>query len=310
MEDKVKYVRFSLLNLRKPYEDRDDYALLTWGIRKGFPRITVWTNNKRPEGVKVDMATVITAPFDYVSFTMFRHYFKNIINNVEPEVKKYTIECFNVKFVDNKKTDEIYIQARVTVGRDKNNVIYLAVVSEGKPKIKFDLLPNPTWFKFYAGEKNLLEDKGRLSTEYALAYLEVMDKLYANTMVEEMTDISMLDAPAGSTTGKLKPGVNSWNNNKFVKKTEEKIQKAQTPQAPQMPQVQSSKPVEQKMEYPHKYVPVEQNTEQPSSNNVTVQNVPEVKVEEPNEVTLEQNKPVETTVNNTTVENTDIDDLI
>ncbi|EPU3828977.1 hypothetical protein ACVWU4_000958 [Campylobacter coli] len=302
MEDKVKYVRFSLLNLRKPYEDRDDYALLTWGIRKGFPRITVWTNNKRPDGVKVDMGTVITAPFDYVSFTMFRHYFKNIINNVEPDVKKYTIECFNVKFVDNKKTDEIYIQARVTVGRDKNNVIYLAVVSEGKPKIKFDLLPNPTWFKFYAGEKNLLEDKGRLSTEYALAYLEVMDKLYANTMVEEMTDISMLDAPAGSTTGKLKPGVSSnWNNNKFVKKTEEKIQKPQTqqfqPQTPQAPQVQSSKPVEQKIE-------------NPSANNVTVQNAPEVKVEEPNEVTLEQNKPVESTVNNTTVDNTDIDDLI
>lgn len=234
MTEKVKYVRFSLLNLRKPYEDKDDYALLTWGIRKGFPRITVWTNNKRPEGVKVDMNTVITAPFDYVSFTMFRHYFKNIINNVEPDVKKYTIECFNVKFVDNKRTNDVYIQARVTIGRDKDNVIYIGVIADEKPKIKFDLMPNPKWFKFYAGDKNLLEDKARLSTEYAKAYLEVMDKLYENVMVEDMTDISLLEPPTGSTTSNMKPGISSWSKSTEEKEQESNLQQTNIEQEKQL----------------------------------------------------------------------------
>lgn len=226
MEDKVKFVRYSLLNLRKQYEDKDDYALLTWAIRKGFPRVTIWTQNKRPEGVKLDMNTVITAPFDYITFTMFRQYFLNIINNTEPDVKKYTVECYNVKFVNNQRTNELYVQARVTVGRDKDNVIYIAVIADEKPKIKFDLLPNPTWFKFYAGDKNLLEDKGRLSTEYAKAYLDVMDKLYTNTMVEEMTDVTYLDAPINSISNK-KPGISSSNTSNFIK-PEDKPVKTET----------------------------------------------------------------------------------
>lgn len=200
-KNKVKLVRFGPLSIRKNV-DNDEMAL-QWSVRMGFPRITVYTTNKATEKGKMDFSKVIIAPFDYINLKLFLSYFKDIV--VSDDEKSYSVECFNVTFKDGIKTNETRLQAKVVVGKDKDGVIYLAAIEEGKPKIKFELLPNTKWFRYYDKDNNEITDKRVLSKKYAEAYLCLLETTLNKEFNLDVKAEVMLDPPNSRPKAETKP---------------------------------------------------------------------------------------------------------
>lgn len=195
MDNKVKLVRFAPLSLRKSVDDRD--VALQWSIRMGYPRITIYTDTSvvNQDG-KMDFSKIIIAPFDYVNLKVFLEYFKKVINGENDN--SYSVNCYNVKFKDGVKTNETYLQAKVVVGKDKEGIIYLAAIEEGKPKIKFELLPNTKWFRYFNKDDIEIDDKGTLSKLYSTSYVCLLETIIQKEFNIDVKEEVMLDPPSFS----------------------------------------------------------------------------------------------------------------
>jgi hypothetical protein len=194
----VEIAKFVTFNLRKQVgETEKDTALLTWSTRKGFPRITVWAApSVMTEDGKIDYSKVITAPFDYITLGILLDKLEECIKS--DKEMKHTIDCLNIKFSNGARTDEIYTQAKVIVGRDPNGVIYISAIEENKPKIKFELVPT-TWFKFYKPNSNEeIRERRELSASYSKSYLENLRAVFKARLVAETVTVVKLGS--GETT--------------------------------------------------------------------------------------------------------------
>lgn len=195
--EQVKLIKFAGLTLRK-----EDKSGLQWSIRQGFPRITVYTDsNILDENKNVDYSKVIIAPFDYVTMMMFLEYFEQIIKS-DGDLK-YTINCYNTVYKDNKKTDEVGLQASVVVGKDKEGVVYLAALEEGKKSLKFDLLPNRKWHKVIDNNGNEIDSPKRLSATYATGYLKLLRELLAKEFFTQTRSEVLLEPKSKQSTDDL-----------------------------------------------------------------------------------------------------------
>lgn len=188
-EDQVKIVPFVPLALYADGEG-DEYASMTVSIRMGYPRLTVYTDNNRKTKIPFSHDHLIIAPMDGIVVNMFIDMLSKIIKSDKEQ--KSAIKCFNVKYVDNKKTDEVILQATIIMGRDKDGVVYLGAVAEGKKKVKFKLLPRSKWHKFVNEQGEEVTDKRTLSTMFAMAYANrfkvLMDKYLADEINVKYTD--------------------------------------------------------------------------------------------------------------------------
>ena len=171
VKNNVVMVKFAPLTLRKEYGD-GDYGLLTYAIRNGYPRITVFTTNKNKEEV-FDYNTMVNATFSLVQFEMFVDNIKEIID--ADKETTYKVNCYNAKYVNNVRTNDVELQATAVVGKDKEGIIYLAVTAEGKRKVKFDLLPTE-WNKYSANGEEF--SKEELSKRFTKAYVKTIDRLF------------------------------------------------------------------------------------------------------------------------------------
>lgn len=179
----VKRIKLLVLSLRKDLPN-DDYATLTWSTREGYPRATVWTtkNNKKEDGT-IDYSKIITVPFTFP--TMF-----TLIENLEDMVKNDSsivsrIECYNNKFVDNKRTDEVVIQSEIRIARSQDGVINIGVKSPATSWYYFPLLPETKWHKFYNKDGVEITDKRILSNIFAKAYIGLLNKAFSNIIIEK-----------------------------------------------------------------------------------------------------------------------------
>ena len=181
----VKIVSFVPLTLYTDTNDDDGYATLSWSIRKGYPRITVYTDNSRKKSKEFSFDHLITAPMDAVIVNVVIDNLGKVIKS-DKEIKLAT-KCYNVKYVNNEKTDDIYLQATIIIGKDKDGVIYMTAVEDGKRKVKFKLLPREKWHKFINAGGNEVTDKSELSVLFATAYHKrlksLMDKHLADDAV-------------------------------------------------------------------------------------------------------------------------------
>lgn len=191
-KNKVKLVKFPTLTLRKEIEG-EGAASLTWAIRAGYPRITVYTSGtiKNPDGT-TDYTKIITAPFDYLNANILLTMLEDLVNTKEPTKK--SVDCFNAKYEDNVKTNEVIVQAKVTIGKDDNGVNYIAVTEEGKRKIKFELLPSSKWFKYYLPNGAELTDPRLSSYYFTKAYVQLVKHFVLAEVTTEATPV-LLNPP-------------------------------------------------------------------------------------------------------------------
>lgn len=177
----VKLVKFLSFSLKKELAD-NDFASLQWSIRMGYPRISVFTTNKKTE--KFDYNTLITAPFDYLTLFTFLNKCKEIIAGKNGN--KTSINCYNIAYNNGVKTDEKILQATVTCGKDDSGVIYLAAIEAGKPKIRFDIVHNDRFYEYLKADGTVETDKGALSVLAATEYISALLHIIKGEMAEDI----------------------------------------------------------------------------------------------------------------------------
>lgn len=197
----VKIAKFLSLNLTKWIEEDKGNATLQWSVRNSYPRITIFCspNVKNADGT-LDYNKIIIAPFTVPLVFIFTKYLRSFLTDDKPGY--YTIECYNTKFKDGKRTDEVYLQAKVIIGKDDKGVIYLSALEEGKRSIKFDLLPDSRWFKFYDKDGKEVVNHAELSKAYAEAYLKVLEDnilaLESQDVINSMLTLDLSNKSNGS----------------------------------------------------------------------------------------------------------------
>jgi len=205
--DHVKMVSLSSLSINVDYGNGDGkYGQLTWSIRNGYPRLVVFTDSSKEKTANFDYNSMIVAPFDYITMGTLIDQFILLING-ENGVRQQ-IKCYNSKFENGQKTNEITLQATVEIGKDNNGIMYIAVVADGKKKIKFEIKPkdNSKWHKYYQGD-DLIVDAGVISRIYARSYIEQAKRLLAHHMIidtskEKITEQKpYTNAPVNNTAG-------------------------------------------------------------------------------------------------------------
>lgn len=197
----IRTVRLAPFTLRKYYDNSNDFATLTWAVRMGYPRITIWLTNKKDELGKAGKEQAITAPFDYITLEMFFKLLQDMI--VAEPGSKISIDCYNASYVNNEKTNDIVLQSKVIFGKDDNGVIYLGVVDGDKPKVKFELLHPNKFHKFNVNNKDLHDNKPEASKLFATAYLNSLINIIRSEAVKDIPvykDTKREDKPNSQTT--------------------------------------------------------------------------------------------------------------
>lgn len=176
----MERIKYSQLSLRQDYEDIQDHASLTWSILKHTkgtnPRVTVFTSNARADGVKMDYNTIITAPMTYTSLFTFIDLMKETLTAANDT--KFQLQCFNSKYENNVRTNEIILQSVLTVGKDADGVIYISATSEGKRAVNFKLGLTDKY-------KLLTDDgvemsKANTSIRAAKGYIKVIERIFSS----------------------------------------------------------------------------------------------------------------------------------
>lgn len=183
MEEKkeVKRIQLLRLSLRKPLPN-DDYSVLSWGVRDGYPRIQVFTSkNIKKEDGTTDYDKLVIAPFTYPILFTFIDSLEKLVTENSDRVSQ--IVCYNNKFVDNKRTEEIEEQAAVRLVRSQEGVINIGVKTKDK-YIYFPLFPDIKWHKFYNKDGEEITDKKTLSNIFTSAYVSLLRGTFINTTLE------------------------------------------------------------------------------------------------------------------------------
>lgn len=170
-----KTIRFIPLNLVCEYTKEDgtkDYGLMSWSIKNGYPRVSVNTTGVRTESI--DYTKLITAPFDYINLLSALDDFEKVIASEKDTIRR--VDCLNNRFKDGKRTDEIYVQATVYFIKDKEGIIYISVLEQGKQKLKFKVVPKG-YVRFYDDAGNVIDNEGERSKRFSLKYLQVLRML-------------------------------------------------------------------------------------------------------------------------------------
>ena len=197
-ENKIRVVRYNPLTLHKSYTNDagvNDRASLIWSSRMANPRISVYTESAfdaegKPKVKEPGKITSVVAPFNYITFGIFLSNINNILE--AKNESKIQTDCYNTKYVDNKPTTEIAIQASVIVGRNKDGVIYIAVMKDGLKKVSFELLPDK-YVKYYSSDGEVITDKKTLSNMFTKVYIDTINKLFSDDLNVIGKNISYTD---------------------------------------------------------------------------------------------------------------------
>lgn len=145
-------------------------AKLSFGIRDGNPRVTVFTNDPND---KINNG-VIYAAMNPETFYAFMELFGNVIRAKE-EVK-YKISCFGTRWENNKPTKEKILISDLCFGRDAEGMIWICIIAENRPKIKFEF--NISDYHLLLDGDGKQFDKARASRLEAASKLALFHDVY------------------------------------------------------------------------------------------------------------------------------------
>jgi hypothetical protein len=123
-------------------------ARMIFNFRDGNPRITVYTGGAGSEGV-------VSYPCDTPTMVGILNLLKDVVKSTPGT--KYSIDSLTTIYVDNKPSNEKRVASTLYVGKSKEGLIYLSVISENRPKLIFTIKSSP-FHVFRDGEKNVVAD--------------------------------------------------------------------------------------------------------------------------------------------------------
>lgn len=139
-------------------------AKLSFGIRDGNPRFTVFTNDPSDRAQK----GVITAAMNIETLYIFLGMFEKVIKSKD-EVK-LKIDCYTSRWENNQRTGDRIKQSEIWFGKDAEGLVWLLLLAEGRPTIKFIIrmsdwhnIYNPSGQQVSEAEASVLEASAKLA---------------------------------------------------------------------------------------------------------------------------------------------------
>jgi hypothetical protein len=150
-------------------------SLLLWSSYRGNPRMTVFT------GVPNDTGKgVINAAMNPETFLMFLNMLKDIA--LSPKEDKVKLECFTLtKNTDGSRGEKIH-SSDLWFGKDSRGMVWISVLAEGRPKIKFDFKVSD-FHKFYKSDGTALSE-AEASSLQTLAVVDALRSVFLTHMGE------------------------------------------------------------------------------------------------------------------------------
>ena len=168
-----KYSDVGRLNIWGEELENGKRPRMAFGFRDGNPRVIVYTGEMGTNGI---------IPFgaDLLTFGVFLEDLKNVIES-EPGTK-FTTDSL---LPSNEQGPEKLL-AVLHVGKTKEGIVYLSVISEGKPKLVFTLKPSK-YHRFRDSDKNILSDD-KISVKMATALHNYLYKIVAQATLDYMKE--------------------------------------------------------------------------------------------------------------------------
>jgi len=176
----VRIIKFAPMALKESL-DSETHASLSWSIRMGYPRASVYLGSDDSE--EFDYSKLIIAPTNAVTINTF---INNGLKMVDSEPNsEFRLKCYNVAWVNDVKTDDIILQATLCVGKDSEGIIYIAVLKEGLPEVRFRLTGKSKWHVVADSSGEDVTDTALLSRMHAKAYFDRLKALMDKYVITE-----------------------------------------------------------------------------------------------------------------------------
>lgn len=153
-------------------------AKLGFGIRDGNPRITVFTNDPKDTASK----GIIYAAMNPETFFAFLQLFEKVVRSTEET--KMKIDCFGLRYENDKPTKDRILLSELYFGRGVDGIVWISVVAENRPKIKFDFRISD-FHGIFNGQGNQISEAEASQLE-ALAKIGLLRTVYANMIAKNI----------------------------------------------------------------------------------------------------------------------------
>ncbi len=138
-------------------------ARLILSFRDANPRFTVYTGASGKDGI-------ISFPMDIVTFSSAMSFLKHIA--IGQKDYYMTIASLTNVYEDNKMTNEKRLVSSLVIGKNKEGIIYMGLLTEYKPKIIFQFKSSP-YHIFKDNQGNILNDE-EVSKNLAIGTADVL----------------------------------------------------------------------------------------------------------------------------------------
>lgn len=173
-------------NVKPPFQDLQRYVMfapapnnaqlrsvLTWGLRDGFPYITVRTNLPEDKDKNYGMITVSFTPTE----------FKMLLDDINKITlgergQRASVECYTTKAKEDGTRSEPFLTGTVHYGKSKKGINWISVQAVDRPEIYFEF--KPTRFHVWKTTDGKTIDDAEMSNRAAAALLHDLDKIYAS----------------------------------------------------------------------------------------------------------------------------------
>lgn len=154
-------------------EDNSKRPRMVFSFRDGNPRLTVYTGVPGPEGV-------IAFPSDFPTMVTIINFIKEVASG-EPG-KKLSVDSATTVYEDDKPTDRKRVVSTLYIGKSKEGVVYLSLISENKPKLIFPFKPS-AYHTFRGADKDELA-LADISAKMATGVADVMLNIISDILVK------------------------------------------------------------------------------------------------------------------------------
>ena len=191
----IKIMTFDKYSLYTASTAAGQRARMVFGIRDGNPRITVFTND--PADTTEKTRGMISAPMDGVTFMGFLNLIKKVA--ATQGESSFSVDCLtSVRDDSGKITDKILL-CKAYVGKDSEGNVFLSLIADGRPRIKFPLAIS-SYHSFNKADGTQLT-AAEASTIAATALSEILTTLYKAFIIDAVKEqIATPRQPAGNRT--------------------------------------------------------------------------------------------------------------
>ena len=175
-------------------DDEGKRARFVLSFRDGNPRFVVYTGGTGKD-------SVINFPMDIPTLTASMNYLKDIANG--PEGAQTSVESLTTVYENDKPTKQKKLLSTLRMGKSKDGIVYLSILSEGRPKIVFPIKPSP-YHVFRDANKEVLPEASvskNLTVGVANLVLDAVARIMVDYTNEEYDGGTRKPTPLKLSTG-------------------------------------------------------------------------------------------------------------